>query len=143
MAYILVADDDEIVGELVCGALIAAGHSAGYLTNGRDALATIKQRRPDLLILDCNMPELSGLLLLRELKNSPDLFDLPVLILSGRRSDKDVELAHFEGADDYMKKPFDAEEVVFRVEELLARRRAPAPPVVRRAPTTGFGKRRS
>jgi DNA-binding response OmpR family regulator len=143
MAYIIVADDDDIVGDLVCSALIDAGHSAGYLTNGRDALATIRQRRPDLLILDCNMPELSGLLLLRELRNSVELCDLPVLILSGRRSDADVELAHFEGADDYMKKPFDAEEVVFRVEELLAKHRRPPAPSPRRPAACGFGKRRA
>jgi DNA-binding response OmpR family regulator len=142
MAFIIVADDDEIVGELVCSALIDAGHTAGYLTNGRDALATVKQRRPDLLILDCNMPELSGLLLLRELRQSQTLHDLPVLMLTGRRSDKDVDLARFEGADDYMKKPFEPDEVVFRVEELLTRKRAAAPTPVRRD-AAGFGRRRA
>lgn len=141
MAYVLVADDDDIVGDLVCNALIDAGHSAGYLTNGRDALKTIKSRRPDLLVLDCNMPELSGLLLLRELRQSPELHDLPVLMLTGRRGENDVEIALHEGADDYMKKPFDPEEVAFRVDELLARRRAPKLPAGRKPPA-GFGRRR-
>jgi DNA-binding response OmpR family regulator len=121
MARIIIADDDEIVGELVCGALIDAGHAAGLVTNGRDALQVIRARKPDLVILDCNMPELNGLLVLRELRGSPEFCDLPVLILTGRRSDKDEELAHFEGADDYVRKPFDPAELAFRVDELLAK----------------------
>lgn len=116
------ADDDEIIGEIACEALIAAGHPTGLVTNGRDALRVIRARRPELAILDCNMPELTGLLVLRELRQSPEWSDLPVLILTGRRSEKDVELAFFEGANDYLKKPFEPAELVFRVEELLAKR---------------------
>lgn len=139
MARIIVAEDDEIVGEIVCAALIGAGHAAGLLTNGRDALGVIKARRPDLVILDCNMPELNGVLVLRELRKSVDLCDLPVLVLTGRRSDKDEDLVFYEGADDYMRKPFDPDELVFRVNELLARNK-PTPGPARRATRTGFGR---
>ena len=69
------------------------------------------------------MPDLSGLLVLREMRNSLDLCDIPVLILTGRQSERDVELAMYEGANDYMKKPFDPDEFVFRVDELLAKAR--------------------
>jgi DNA-binding response OmpR family regulator len=120
MARIIIADDDEIVGEVARDALIAAGHGAGLVSNGADALRVIKARRPDLVILDCNMPELSGVLLVQELRNSPEFADLPVMMLTGRRGDRDEELARFAGANDYMKKPFDPDELVFRVEELLA-----------------------
>lgn len=123
MARILIAEDDEIVGDIVRDALISAGHGVGVLDNGKDALQTIVARRPDLVILDCNMPELGGMLVLRELRKLPDFFDLPVLILTGRQSRKDSDLAYFEGADDYMTKPFDPEEVVFRVEQLLGGKR--------------------
>ncbi len=57
------------------------------------------------------------------MRKSRDLFDIPVMILTGRRSERDVELALFEGANDYLKKPFDPDELVFRVEELLAGRK--------------------
>jgi DNA-binding response OmpR family regulator len=124
MARIIIAEDDEIVGEIARDALIAGGHGVGLLTNGKDALAVIQARRPDLVILDCNMPDLSGLLVLREMRNSQTLCDIPVLMLTGRRSERDVELAMYEGASDYMKKPFDADELLFRVDELLARPRA-------------------
>lgn len=122
MARIIIADDDEIVGEIVRDALLASGHGAGLITDGAEALRVVKARRPDLLILDCNMPGLSGVLVLREVRKTPELFDLPVMMLTGRRSAQDVDIAMFAGADAYVKKPFDPEELVFKVEEILAGR---------------------
>lgn len=116
------ADDDEIVGELVREALTRAGHAFGLLDNGADALKVIRARRPDLVILDCNMPAMSGLLVLRQMRDSIDLCETPVLILTGRQGNRDTEIAFYEGADDYMTKPFDPDELVFRVGELLARK---------------------
>jgi len=121
MARIIMADDDEIVGEVASDALIAAGHAVGLLDNGADALKVIRARRPDLVILDCNMPEMSGLLVLRQMRDSVDLCDTPVLMLTGRQGARDSEIAFYEGANDYMKKPFDPDELVFRVNQLLGR----------------------
>jgi DNA-binding response OmpR family regulator len=67
------------------------------------------------------MPGLSGVLLVQELRKIPALADLPVLMLTGRQGQRDEEIARFAGADDYMKKPFDPDELVFRVEQLLAK----------------------
>ena len=121
MARIIIADDDEIVGEIARDALIAAGHGAGLLADGAEALTVIKARRPDLVVLDCNMPGLSGVLLVQELRKMPTFASLPVLMLTGRQGQRDEEIARFAGADDYMKKPFDPDELVFRVEQLLAK----------------------
>ena len=82
MARIIIADDDELIGEMARDALIAAGHGAGLVVNGADALHVIKTRRPDLVILDCNMPGLSGVLLVQELRKSPDFAGLPVMMLT-------------------------------------------------------------
>ena len=139
MARIIVADDDEVLAEVICSALIEAGHIAGFLTNGRDALRTIKARRPDLAILDCNMPELSGVMLLRELRKSPELCTLPVLMLTGRRNEQDVQIAYFAGCDDYLKKPCHPDEVVFRVHELLAKKATVR--ISRPSPRKLFGRR--
>lgn len=122
MARIIIADDDEIVGEIICDALNAAGHGAGLVTNGAEALKVIRFKKPDLVILDCIMPGLTGVLVLREMRDSTDMCLIPVLILTGRQSARDVDLAMYEGADDYMKKPFDPDELVFRVDQLLARK---------------------
>ena len=124
MGRIILADDDEIVGELVSDAFRAAGHAVGWLTDGKAALEVIRRRAPDLLILDCNMPEMSGVMVLRELRRSADLFDLPVLMLTGRQSDTDEEILRFEGADDYLRKPFDPAELVNMAEALMAKGKA-------------------
>ncbi|UYY57511.1 response regulator transcription factor [Sphingomonas sp. S2-65] len=121
MARIIIADDDEILGSIARDALIAAGHGAGLVTDGAEALRVIKARRPDLVILDCNMPGLSGVLLVQELRKLNDFALLPVMMLTGRRSSRDEELARFAGANEYMKKPFDPDELVFRVNEMLAK----------------------
>ena len=124
MARIILAEDDEIVAEIARDALMAAGHGIGVLSDGAAALRVIRERKPDLVILDCNMPELSGLLVLRQMRDSPELHAIPVLVLTARDSRRDEEIAFYEGADDYMRKPFEPEELVFRVEELLGRKAA-------------------
>ena len=127
MARIIIAEDDDVVGEIARNALIEAGHGVGVIADGAEALKVIRAKKPDMVILDCNLPELSGLLILRDMRNSLDLCDIPVLMLTGRTSRMDEQLALYEGANDYMKKPFDPEELKFRVEEMLtalaARRR--------------------
>lgn len=140
MARIIIADDDEIVGEIACQALFDAGHAAGAVTDGREALRIVRTRKPDLLVLDCNMPGMNGLLVLDELRRSPEFCELPVLILTGRTSEKDVNLAHYYGASDYMKKPFDPAELTFRVDELLAKAKR-AGPDRRKVGSSIFGRR--
>lgn len=124
MARIIIADDDDIVSELLRDTLTDAGHIVGVLANGADALKAVRIKKPDLVILDCNMPEMSGLLVLREIRTAPALYATPVLVLTGRQSPRDVDVAFNQGADDYMTKPFDPEELLFRVDQLLANRKS-------------------
>lgn len=123
MARIIIADDDEIVATIVSDALFAAGHAVGWVSDGASALEVIRRRAPDVLILDCNMPGKSGIMVLRELRQSPDFYRLPVLMLTARGSTSDEEIARYEGANDYLTKPFDPIELIDRVEELTAGRR--------------------
>ena len=119
MGRIILADDDELIAELVIDAFMAAGHAVGWLQNGRSALELVKRRPPDLLILDCNMPEMSGIMVLREMRKSPALYNLPVLALTGRQGDNDEAILRYEGANDYMRKPFDPVALVGRGEALM------------------------
>jgi len=119
MGRIILADDDEVIAELVSDAFIAAGHAVGWLKDGREALDIIKRRPPDLAILDCNMPEMSGIMVLRELRKSETLFDLPVMMLTGRQSESDEQILRYEGANDYLRKPFDPVVLVGRAEALM------------------------
>ena len=119
MGRIILADDDEIVAELVSDAFIAAGHGIGWLSDGKSALDLICRRPPDLAILDCNLPGMSGIEVLRELRTSQDLFGLPVLMLTGRQSEADEAIIRYEGANDYIRKPFVPIVLVGRAEALM------------------------
>ncbi len=123
MARIIIADDDEIVATIVCDTLFAAGHAVGWVSDGERALEVVRGRAPDLLILDCNMPGKSGIMVLRELRQSPHFYRLPVLMLTARGSTSDEEIARYEGANDYLTKPFDPVELIDRVGDLMVGRR--------------------
>jgi DNA-binding response OmpR family regulator len=144
MALILIADDDELVVGMVREALEARGHIVGAVDDGLPVVGIVEFKRPALVILDCAMPELSGLDALRQIRNSQTCYSTPVLMLTGRRSDADENIAFRAGASDYLRKPFDPDQLVSRVEALLAREEAkwapkpapaaqfPAPPATRR-----------
>jgi two-component system alkaline phosphatase synthesis response regulator PhoP len=122
--WILVADDERQLGEMVCDNLQQAGHQAELVGNGADALARLQRGGIDLLILDVMMPGLDGFGVLEHLRARGD--DVPVLILSARSSDRDRIRGLELRADDYLTKPFHLRELLLRVEALLRRRPAPA-----------------
>nr|WP_295371676.1 response regulator transcription factor [uncultured Sphingosinicella sp.] len=120
MALILIADDDELVVEVVRAALSARGHIVGALNDGAPVREVVELKRPDLVILDCSMPGLPGIEALRQVRASKISYLTPVLMLTGRRSKADEEIAIRAGADDYLRKPFDPDQLVAHVEALLA-----------------------
>lgn len=118
MALILLADDDELVGEVVREALSARGHIVGVVENGADAVRVVEVKNPELVILDCSMPGMNGIEALTKIRRSA-AYDTPILMLTARRSEMDVEIAMRAGANEYLKKPFDADQLVAVVEEML------------------------
>lgn len=121
MALILIADDDDLIIDIVRDVLGARGHIVGAVDDGLPVMGILRAKHPQLLILDCAMPGTSGIEVLGMVRNSPVFFELPVLMLTGRRSEQDEELAMRSGADDYLRKPFDPDQLIVRVEALLAR----------------------
>ena len=119
MALILIADDDELVVEMVVEALRPRGHVVGTLNDGVHVTDIVTFKRPGLVILDCSMPRLSGLEVLRQIRASTTTFDTPVLMLTGRRSEADEQIAMRAGANGYMRKPFSVAKLVSRSETLL------------------------
>ena len=124
MAHILIADDDDIISELACSTLIDQGHACGWVSNGEEALKLLKWRRPDLLLLDQEMPGMSGSQLLRELRNSSEYYDLPIIMFTAVVGREDEIQARFNGAQDYIRKPFDPDKLAVTVDEVLAARAA-------------------
>lgn len=122
MARILIAEDDEIVGEMLVECLSAAGHAVGWVKDGDEALAAIRFRTPDLVILDQHMPRLSGIQVLRAIRIRPEVATIPVMMLTAVSGSEDKTIAYYDGASDYLTKPFDCDELVFRAEDLMRRR---------------------
>jgi DNA-binding response OmpR family regulator len=139
MALILIADDDELVIDVVRGALSSRGHIVGAVDSGMLVASIVDFKRPALVILDCNMPELSGIEALRQIRLSRTSYAMPVLILTACRGQADERIAMRAGANDYLRKPSNSDQLVTRVEALLRRAEAqnhpvPPPPAYRPPP---------
>ena len=145
MATILIADDDELVIEVVRQALEPRGHFVGAVDDGVPVLGLVEGRHPALVILDCGLPEVSGIEALCQIRGSNTCYDTPVLMLTGRRGEADEAIAMRAGANEYLRKPFDPDDLIVRVEHLidLAKARdasasAPSPePLPQREPVWG------
>jgi two-component system, OmpR family, response regulator MtrA len=122
MARILVAEDDVDLRSLVAFKLASRGHDVVQVDDGVAALASVRSRRPDVAVLDVTMPGVSGLDAARQIREDPDLADLPIIMLSARAGTSDVEAGLQSGADDYVIKPFSPREFALRVEGLLEQR---------------------
>jgi two-component system phosphate regulon response regulator PhoB/two-component system alkaline phosphatase synthesis response regulator PhoP len=116
---ILVADDDDTVRDLVAFRLHAAGYNTITADNGSTALTMVHDEHPDMVILDVAMPGLDGLSVCYELHSSSATAQIPVLMLSGRGRQVDIDLGLTVGADDYLIKPFSPSELIRRVRWLL------------------------
>ena len=121
MALILVADDDPLVRDVVSQTLGGLGHIVGVVENGADAVQVAEFKHPDLVILDCSMPVLSGVDALRRIRRSRTAFATPALMLTARSSYRDEDIAFRAGASDYLRKPFDPTELIVVVDRLLAK----------------------
>lgn len=122
MAHILVVDDDDILAENAARILIDAGHACGWVTDCHAALIAVHRRRPDLVLLDQNMPRENGTTLLRRLRSSPRFYDLPVAMLTAVKGREEEQIAYYNGAQDYIRKPISQRDLVYRVGQLLMRR---------------------
>lgn len=122
MANIVIVDDDEIVAEFASEILIAAGHACGWITNGMKALELLNWRRPDLLLLDQDMPGMTGGEVLRLLRKSPKFYDLPVIMFTAMTGAQDEEQARYHGAQDYIRKPIEPKFLLWKINQVLRAR---------------------
>jgi DNA-binding response OmpR family regulator len=118
---ILVADDDEHIVELVSMYLTRAGYRVAAAADGDEALTKVKELDPALLVLDVMMPGPDGLQVCRALRRRSDV---PIVLLTARSSDIDKIAGLRFGADDYVTKPFNPDELLARVEAVLRRARS-------------------
>ena len=123
---ILVVDDEADITALVAYHLAKAGYRVTTATGGREALASAREERPDAVVLDLMLPDVSGYDVLTELRRREETRHIGVLLLTARREQADRIRGLSLGADDYLPKPFSPTELVLRVGAVLRRLQAPA-----------------
>lgn len=119
MAKILLVEDDADVAEMIEDCLKREHHLVEWANNGGDALHRLKSYVYDIVVLDINLPNMSGLEVLKEFRGRGG--STPVLMLTGKNTVADKELGLDTGADDYLTKPFDGRELSARIRALLRR----------------------
>jgi DNA-binding response OmpR family regulator len=122
--HLLVIEDDPSIQRLLLQTLDKEGYRASKAKTLEEARALLRQHKPDMLILDRRLPDGDGLELCQELKTAPATAQIPILFLTSKNSTSDKVVGLKMGADDYLTKPFDLDELLARVEALL-RRSAP------------------
>jgi two-component system OmpR family response regulator len=123
-AKILVVDDDPAIRNLILRFLSQKNYQMQSAQDGKTALALFEQFNPDLVILDVNLPDAIGYNLCQEMQSRTDVF---VLLLTSRSDATDKDLGFKRGADDYLTKPFDLQELENRVGAILKRKREVTP----------------
>jgi two-component system, OmpR family, phosphate regulon response regulator PhoB len=124
MTSVLVVDDDPDVCDLVTYKLEQSGFEVRRASDGDAALREVARRVPDLVLLDIMMPGISGLEVLERWRSDVATAAIPVVMLTAKAQENDVERGFQLGADDYVVKPFSPRELVRRVSAVLSRRQS-------------------
>ncbi len=109
--YIL-AVDDEPLNLIIIEELLSEKYELAYVSDGRSCLKSVSERRPDLILMDVNMPIMNGIEACLRLKQKADTNSLPIIILSALASETEIQQGLDAGADAYLSKPFQADELL-------------------------------
>ncbi len=126
MARILVVEDEEDIRQILAYNLGQSGHEVLTADRGAAGLDLARKERPELVLLDLMLPDISGLEVCRQLKSDPALREVPVMMLTARSEEIDRVVGFELGADDYVVKPFSVRELILRVQAVLRRSRGTA-----------------
>ena len=118
---VLVIEDEKPIRELIRRTLTASGFDVILSHSGSDGLRLLREQRPDVIILDLNLPDVSGDDIFREIRTETHFSNIPIMILTGRNTYGLSTNFLESGADDYVSKPFDLPEFTARVKALLRR----------------------
>jgi len=116
---ILAVDDERHIVRLIQVNLERAGYKVITAYDGREALKKIEEERPDLVVLDVMMPNMNGLETLKQIRSTPTMRDLPVIMLTAKAQDQDIFQGYSYGADVYLTKPFNPPELLTFVNRIF------------------------
>src|SRR2546421_217995 len=114
-AVILVVDDNEDNVDIARQMLLSRGFEVRVAYNGPSALTSVEQQRPDLILLDIMMPQMSGMEVLDRLRANPATAGVPVILVTAKDQDEDLLAGYKYGADYYITKPFSAKQLLYGI----------------------------
>ena len=120
-AHLFIAEDETSIVSLLKYNLEKEGHKISSSENGEEALKLIKEKIPDLILMDWMLPDLSGVEICKQLKKNKKFSDIPIIMLTAKGEEEDKLKAFDTGADDYVTKPFSQKELNARIKSLLRR----------------------
>ena len=121
MAKILIAEDEPDIRELVAFTLRFAGHEVVTASNGEEAVQMAGREFPDLILMDVRMPRMTGYDACRVMKANPELKDIPVVFLSAKGQESEIQTGLEAGAEEYLLKPFAPDQLTDRVRAILSK----------------------
>ena len=120
MAKIVIAEDERDIRDLISFTLTFAGHEVIPTTNGAEAVEAARREKPDLILLDVRMPQMTGYEACKTIKTDPTLEQIPVAFLSAKGQEGEIQEGLSVGAIAYILKPFAPDDPTSRVQEILA-----------------------
>ena len=121
MAKILIAEDERDIRDLVAFTLRFAGHEVFAAANGEEAVELAPKVHPDLVLMDVRMPRMTGYEACRALKADPVLKHIPVIFLSAKGQESEIQQGMDAGAEEYLLKPFAPDQLTDRVKDILVK----------------------
>ena len=121
MAKILIAEDERDIRDLVAFTLRFAGHEVVAAANGEEAVQLAPKENPDLILMDVRMPRMTGYDACRIIKADPKLKDIPVVFLSAKGQESEIQTGLEVGAEEYLLKPIAPDQLTERVKAILAK----------------------
>ena len=121
MTKILIAEDERDIRELVIFSLQFGGFTVVQAANGAEAVAQAQKELPDLILMDVRMPKMTGYEACRQVKSLPELREVPVVFLSAKGQEGEIQTGLEAGAEEYILKPFAPDELVKQVQAVLKR----------------------
>src|SRR5688500_16203174 len=119
MAHILVAEDERDIRELINFTLVFAGHQVTQAANGAEAVELAPKVKPDLIMMDVRMPKMTGYEACRALKEIEEVKNIPIIFLSAKGQENEIDQGIEAGAYEYILKPFAPDHLTKRIEEIL------------------------
>ncbi len=121
MTKILIAEDERDIRDLIAFTLRFAGYEVVTAANGEEAVESAAQETPDLILLDVRMPRMTGYDACKLIKSDPALVDIPVVFLSAKGQEAEIQTGLEAGAEEYLLKPFAPDELTARVRAILSK----------------------